>query len=119
MRSWTVGRIVSLQSIPRKKATCWHFRKLSEPHISLRTLQGIGYYSRCLFWAELRCQDVREFRETEGLALQRLIRGGTPVGIAFENHRPVRSEGHVPANKDKVGTRLVRNLDVAQRGIPI
>ena len=67
----------------------------------------------------MRCQDVRKFRETEGLAAQRLIRAGTPVGIAFENHRPVRSEGHVPANKDKVETRVVRSFDVAQRGIPI
>ena len=47
------------------------------------------------FLAELRCQDVREFRETEGLAAQRLICAGTPVGIAFENQRPVRSESHV------------------------
>ena len=74
---------------------------------------------RGAFSTEVRCQDVREFRETEGLAAQRLIRAGTPVGIAFENHRPVRSEGHVPANKDKVETRLVRSFDVAQRGIPI
>ena len=77
-----------------------------------------GYFLRCVS-AELRCQDVREFRETKGLAAQRLICASTPVGIAFENYRPVRSEGHVPANKDKVGTRVVRSFDVAQRGIPI
>jgi hypothetical protein len=52
------------------------------------------------FLAELRCQDVREFRETEGLAAQRLICAGTPVGIAFENQRPVRSESHVRKWRD-------------------